>query len=59
MGNGVFGWHQGVRARQNFCDRGGRVDVGMRSSYVLVMSMQFLMFKYLVSKIDQKEIFRS
>jgi hypothetical protein len=50
MGNGVFGWHQGVMARQNFCDRGGRVAVGMRSSYVLVTSMRFLMFNYLSQK---------
>jgi hypothetical protein len=47
MGNGVIGWHQGVMARQNFCDRGGRVAVGTRFSYILVTSMRFLKFNYL------------
>jgi hypothetical protein len=46
MGNGVIGLHLGVLARQNYCDRGGRLDVEMRSSYVLVTSMEFLMFNY-------------
>jgi hypothetical protein len=59
MGNGVFGLHLGVLARQNYCDRGGRLDVEMRSSYVLVSSMEFLMFNYpFYNKMDQMQMFR-
>jgi hypothetical protein len=59
MGNGVFGLHLGVLALQNYCDRGGRLDVEMRSSYVLVSSMEFFKFNYLFyNKMDQMQMFR-
>jgi hypothetical protein len=59
MGNGVFGLHLGVLALQNYCDRGGRLDVEMRSSYVLVSSMEFLKFNYpFYNKMDQMQMYR-